>query len=181
MQSPEAKKKAELQIYTQSKEISYEVQSISTEESTEESVADIIDQHWRLGYKIPEWRSKYPNKWTDVQQAQFIESVLLGLPLPFIYVARLGKNKSSYQKWELIDGYERIYALYNFRRNGFALNQMEILTDLEGFTFDDLEANRKTNFLHSNLGLLVLNSTMTDATKEYLFKRVNAQRLSNLK
>jgi uncharacterized protein with ParB-like and HNH nuclease domain len=45
----------------------------------------------------PEYQRAY--RWTDEQKTRFIESILLGIPIPPIFVA-----EDTSGKWELVDG-----------------------------------------------------------------------------
>lgn len=47
--------------------------------------------------------------WDDTRQSQLIESLLLGIPVPNLFMAT---NKDS--SWEVIDGLQRLTTLVNF-------------------------------------------------------------------
>src|SRR5688572_19782494 len=48
-------------------------------------------------------------KWSPARQSQLVESLLLGIPIPSLFMAT---NKDS--TWEVIDGLQRLTTLINF-------------------------------------------------------------------
>lgn len=76
-------------------------------------------------------------RWSDYQKTQLIESILLGIPIPPIFV---------YQRkdgiWEVLDGLQRLSAIYGF---------VGILKDEDGKQLPPLTL-QKTEYLPSLLG-----------------------------
>ena len=48
-------------------------------------------------------------RWTDLQKTRLIESILLGIPIPSIFVAQRDDGV-----WDLVDGLQRISTILNF-------------------------------------------------------------------
>src|SRR5580704_3813127 len=48
-------------------------------------------------------------RWNDSQKSKLIESILIGIPLPSIFV-----YETTDGKWELVDGLQRISTLLEF-------------------------------------------------------------------
>jgi hypothetical protein len=61
--------------------------------------------------------------WSENQQKKLIDSVLRGYPLPLIYLHHIKKEVSGYlrEDLEIIDGQQRINALFKFSESGFKL------------------------------------------------------------
>lgn len=74
--------------------------------------------------------------WKNVKKSQFIESAILGLPLPPIYFK---KNNTS--KLVIVDGLQRTTAIQDFMENRLRLEGLETLSMLNGLTFGDLKAS----------------------------------------
>ena len=74
-------------------------------------------------------------RWTIQKEANLIESFLLNIPVPPIYLA-----EAEYGKYSVIDGKQRITAIYRFLYEGLQLRNLEKFTELEGFAFKDLPA-----------------------------------------
>lgn len=63
----------------------------------------------------PELQRKYV--WGKVEASRFIESVLLGLPVPSIFLAQSGSQKL------IVDGYQRIMTVYDYMRGIFSTDE----------------------------------------------------------
>jgi hypothetical protein len=61
-------------------------------------------------------------RWTPFQKSHLIESLLIGIPLPSIFVFELASGK-----WELIDGLQRVSTILEFAG---------VLRDQEGKLFE---------------------------------------------
>lgn len=61
--------------------------------------------------------------WSEIQKTRFIESILLGIPVPSIFVYQ---NKDGV--WELVDGLQRLSTLFQFAG---------ILRDPDGSTYEN--------------------------------------------
>ena len=58
--------------------------------------------------------------WQPEQQSRFIESLLLRIPIPVFYVAA-----DENYNWSVVDGVQRLSAIYNFVTGEFFLNRLE--------------------------------------------------------
>lgn len=58
----------------------------------------------------PELQRKYV--WDRTEASRFIESILLGLPVPSIFLAQAGSQKL------IVDGYQRIMTVYDYVKRG---------------------------------------------------------------
>ena len=75
--------------------------------------------------------------WTPRQQSRFIESILIKLPVPFIFAADVGQGDRE-GSLEIIDGSQRIRTLDNFLSNKLELVGLKRLTHANGMKFSDL-------------------------------------------
>lgn len=82
--------------------------------------------------------------WQAKAKSQFIESLLLGIPIPQILLASKAGQKNAFL---VLDGKQRLTTIKEFidgksidGRN-FKLKGLRILTDLEGMTWNDLQNN----------------------------------------
>lgn len=79
----------------------------------------------------PEYQRAY--RWGEEQKTKFIESILLGIPIPPIFVA-----EDDNGKWELVDGLQRISTILSFfsilkndlKNNGFKLIESELTNNI---------------------------------------------------
>lgn len=106
--------------------------------------------------------------WNDKQRSELIESALLDVPLPLIY---LFENELGVR--QVIDGMHRINTFRRFLHNDFALQQLTLLPQFNGKLFSDLEP-----FLQAKLEEVMLDTHIVQPpTPEYMkfliFERVN--------
>lgn len=72
-------------------------------------------------------------RWNKDRQSALIESFLLNIPVPPIYLA-----EDEYGKYSVIDGKQRITSIYNFILLKEKLVNLEKFKEIEGFAFDEL-------------------------------------------
>ncbi len=65
--------------------------------------------------------------WSEKNQSRFIESLLIGLPIPFIFVADVGgkDDPEDEGRLEIVDGVQRIRTLARFITNDLIINDLE--------------------------------------------------------
>ena len=115
------------------------------------------------------------NVWNTTKKSQLIESLLLGIPIPYIYVYE-GKNNSLI----VIDGRQRLSAIFEFLDNKYALRGLEFLTKLNGKKCKDLTKNLiddfekyKAKLEDAHLHLIRVGYETSEISKLQIFKRVN--------
>lgn len=84
----------------------------------------------------PEFQRR--DRWDDKRRSQLIESILLNVPIPPIYLSH-----EPGAPYSVIDGKQRITAMVLFMKGSLPLKGMKILTSLEGKTVDDLPSEVK--------------------------------------
>lgn len=72
-------------------------------------------------------------RWDKNKQSALIESFLLNIPVPPIYLA-----EDEYGKYSVIDGKQRVTSIYNFILQREKLVNLEKFKEIEGLTFDEL-------------------------------------------
>jgi len=168
-------KNAEEQIYTFRKSVKYDIRELTIEiivnkyEKGIQYFDDDEEQEKSSFYNvlyIPEYQRDFT--WDEVRQSRFIESVLLGLPIPLIFVA---ENKDS--AWEIVDGSQRIRTLHSFLNNNLELRGLDKLQLLNGFIFDNLEKSRQGKLLDTPIRMIVLSEDADDEVKRDMFERIN--------
>lgn len=112
--------------------------------------------------------------WDDRRQARFIESLLIGLPVPYLFVADVGnENLELAGQLEIVDGTQRIRTLARFVQNVLVLDQLEKLPSLNGFRFSDLLPSRQRRFNRITLRMIELTEKADEETRRDMFDRIN--------
>lgn len=108
--------------------------------------------------------------WDEVKQSRLIESVLIRIPLPAFYL-----DATNQTNWSVVDGLQRLTTLNKFcRKEDFALNGLQFLSELEGMRFSDLPKKYQV-LIEDDTQLLFYNlmpGTPVEA-KFTIFSRVN--------
>ncbi|ACB53709.1 unknown [Crocosphaera subtropica ATCC 51142] len=118
--------------------------------------------------------------WDKKQQSKLIESILLGLPISYIYVADVPEDlmddnslNEDLARWEIIDGTQRIRTLARFLRDELVLQDLEKLKKLQGFKFSDLPLARQRRFKRTSIRIIQLTEDTDEETRRDLFERIN--------
>lgn len=159
MKTIEEQTKAETQILKEKVPVDYD---------TREFTVDHIVTMFKNGeYKIPPYQREFV--WEKRKQSKFIESVILDLPIPYLFFA----DDKSDGKLEIVDGSQRVRTLTAFKDNLLTLIDLEKLDELNGFQFQDLSESRQRRFLRKTLRSIELTEKANFETKKDLFKRIN--------
>lgn len=120
--------------------------------------------------------------WDDQQQSQFIESLLLELPIPPIYVIEHGEEGH----YLLIDGLQRLSSYLHFRgslensrksiTNGDFLKLVgcDIVKELNGKAWVDLDTALQIRLKRAFVSLQVIRKESLPDLKYHMFKRLNS-------
>lgn len=125
--------------------------------------------------------------WTPKQQSELIESILMGIPLPLIYIKEDDKGV-----YIIVDGRQRLTTLFRFMSHEFPLQNLNVLKDLNGAYFSETTRNgtkfdkfltqaQQSKIEDCPLTLHVIKPPTQDRVTFDLFDRVNrgGTRLNN--
>jgi uncharacterized protein with ParB-like and HNH nuclease domain len=148
----------------------------------------------------PEYQRLF--RWSQTQKTALIESILLSIPIPPIFVA---EDKNGV--WELVDGLQRVSTFISFFGdlesnvseiiyeennanldeetgedetkeskigNKWILQEGGLIKSLEGFNIDSLPQNLKINLKRAVCRVEILRGESTTSMKYELFKRLNS-------
>ena len=93
------------------------------------SVSDMVDS--RAIDVSPKYQRR--ERWNASKESELIESFLLNIPVPPIYLA-----EDEYGTYSVIDGKQRITAIHKFLNQGLILESLQKFDQLNGLTFADL-------------------------------------------
>lgn len=116
-------------------------------------------------------------RWSPGKQSQFIESLILELPIPPIYVIEVEDGV-----YELIDGLQRISSYLHFRggqpnqpeeERSLTLTDCDILPSLNDQTYDDLPQAIQIKLKRHFIRMEVLRRESDKRLRYHMFKRLN--------
>lgn len=125
----------------------------------------------------PELQRKYV--WDKTEASRFIDSLLLGLPVPSIFLA-----KTPNEKLLIIDGYQRIMTVYDYVRGIFAgdnkvfkLSRSEkINSKWRGKAFSELTDTEQRKVRNTTIHAIIFlqqHPTSDDTSLYQVFERIN--------
>jgi len=118
----------------------------------------------------PEYQREY--KFTVNDESLLIESLLLGIPIPVIYLSS-DTTKVPYIS-NVIDGQHRLRAIYRFVNNVFFLKGLEKLEEFNDKKFEDLLPEIQAQLLHQcSLSFENIHVQNNPALEMEIFKRYN--------
>jgi uncharacterized protein with ParB-like and HNH nuclease domain len=145
----EKKEIAEAQIRDRRKPVDYNTLEYPIEILVQKYLDGINEDENELF--IPDYQREMT--WEEDRQSKFIESILLGLPIPYIFVADISENEDL-ARLEIIDGTQRIRTLTRFINDELKLNDLEKLESLNDFKFSDLPLSRQRRFKRTTIAIL---------------------------
>ena len=108
---------------------------------TDWTTATIVDQLVRENIQLnPRFQRR--DAWNIIRKSRFIESIVLGFPIPQIVLA---SNENQRGKFIVLDGKQRLLTILQFygrsetQNNSFALKGLEFRPELNGFKHEHLE------------------------------------------
>ncbi|MBJ9703666.1 DUF262 domain-containing protein [Acinetobacter calcoaceticus] len=120
-------------------------------------------------------------RWSNGKQSRFIESLILEMPVPPIYVIELEDGK-----YELIDGLQRISSYLHLRgelvgathnniedKDKLKLSDCDVIEELNGFTFDELPTSYQIRLKRSFIRMEVIRKESNKLIRYHMFKRLN--------
>jgi len=125
-------------------------------------------------------------RWDSYQKSHFIESLLIGVPVPPIFVYEVETGL-----WELIDGLQRVSTILEFvgilrndngkNRAPSVLDKTRYLPSLEGASWDGGPENSKAigtsnqiTIKRARIGIQILRKASDQKAKYDLFQRLNS-------
>lgn len=131
----------------------------------------------------PEFQRVY--RWSTEQKSKLIESILLGIPLPSIFVSQRDDGV-----WDVVDGLQRLSTIFSFLgilRNDdneiikpLELKATKYLPSLEGKVWEDkhnterqIDTEIKRIFKREKLDIKIIKRESETDTKFELFQRLN--------
>jgi hypothetical protein len=106
--------------------------------------------------------------WDNRQQSRFVESILLGLPIPSFFF-----EFNDEGKWLAIDGTQRLMTIKRLFDNRLILSSLQFLKEIEKHSFDDLPDNCKHKLEDYSIETVLVDWDTSEEMKSALLERLN--------
>lgn len=122
----------------------------------------------------PEFQRLY--RWTEYQKTRFIESIIIGIPIPPIFVA---EDKNG--RWELVDGLQRLSTIFSFfgilrtmpEKNNWVLSDGDLIQSLYMFKCKELPLKIQLNIKRAACRIEIIKWNSQYDLRFELFNRLN--------
>lgn len=121
----------------------------------------------------PDFQRLY--RWTDYQKTRFIESIIIGIPIPPIFVA-----EDNNGKWEVVDGLQRLSTIFSFfgilknhDNNNWKLEDGDMISSIEGYAHDTLPLKIQLNIKRAACRVEIIKWNSAYDLRFELFNRLN--------
>ncbi len=122
----------------------------------------------------PDFQRLY--RWTEYQKTRFIESIIIGIPIPPIFVA-----EDTNGRWELVDGLQRLSTILSFfgnlrtlpEKNNWVLGDGDLISSLQGFDSSTLPNKILLNIKRSSCRVEIIKWNSQYDLRFELFNRLN--------
>ena len=142
---------------------------------------EVLYQKWRNEeIEIPDFQRNFV--WKQVQSSKLIESFLVGLPVPAVFLY----NDQDSQKYLVIDGQQRLKSIFYFfqgdfgaeqknRRKTFELTGINQESSYYRKTFDDLQDEDRRRLKNAVLRAFIVQQLdpEDDTSMYHIFERLN--------
>ena len=110
--------------------------------------------------------------WDTERKCRFIESILLGYPIPFMFF-----SDNDDGRCDIVDGAQRTSTLEEFLSNDLVLSDLKKLTKLNGLTFKQLPPPIQRKFSKTTMRIIALEEGTSLEVRQEIFNRINTSAL----
>lgn len=122
--------------------------------------------------------------WLEKHQVKLIETILMGFPIPEIYLWQKETDAATGEtKLSIIDGQQRLGAILDYINDEFALSSTNLDTenvksDFTGKKFSELKDDLKSAIWKFKLSIRFVNDSVTRADVVTMFLRLNSTNMT---
>lgn len=111
--------------------------------------------------------------WPVSAKSFLIETIILGYPIPKLFLRQNTDIKSRKTIKEIVDGQQRSSAIFDFYENRLSISKKSEVERIQGKKYDDLDDTDKAQFLSYQLSVDLFTSVTTAEIRE-AFRRLNS-------
>lgn len=123
--------------------------------------------------------------WLEKHQIKLIETVLIGSPIPEIYLWNIGTDSDTGDtKYSIVDGQQRTGALFQFIQNKYKLKEglldskSEVFSNIKNRFFKDLEIAEKQAIWAYMFSIRIVRQSVSRDKIVQMFLRLNSNNMT---
>jgi hypothetical protein len=139
-----------------------------TQFGTSSDIVTIYNRLEKGKYYVPSFQRDYV--WDNKKASKLIESIIMGLPIPAIFLAKDG------ERYYIVDGQQRLTSIQRYYKNEFALK--DTFSAVNGKKYTELEERHKDRLDEYSLQLIMIRQETPDDNDDSIYKifeRINTQ------
>ncbi|GEK16183.1 DUF262 domain-containing protein [Aliivibrio fischeri] len=154
----------EHEIHEEKKTVDFDTKEFTIEHLVQKYLTGIDDDENDI--YVPEYQREFV--WDDIRQSTLIESIVLGLPIPVIFLA-----EDHDGRLEIVDGSQRIRTIAAFIDDKLTLKGLKKLKHLNDISYSCLPKARQRKIVNTSIRTIVLSESANEQVKNDLFERIN--------
>jgi hypothetical protein len=135
-------------------------------ESNREKIPNFVEALKRPDYMQVRPFYQRRERWDDERQSKLIESFIMNIPVPPLFL-----YEKEFNKYEVMDGQQRITSLKAFYSGEFKLKGLEIWKELNGRTYSSLPSLVRSGLDRRSISYIVVLRESTPDEEDAVFLR----------
>jgi uncharacterized protein with ParB-like and HNH nuclease domain len=135
-------------------------------ETNREKIPNFIKALAQPGYMQVRPFYQRRQRWDIARQSQLIESFIMNIPVPPLFL-----YEKDFNKYEVMDGQQRVSALQSFYSGEFKLSGLDIWRELNGRTYSTLPSQVRSGLDRRSISYVVVLKESTPDEEDALFLR----------
>lgn len=145
-------------------------------QNVEYDLETLVKRIRNKGIKLdPDYQRRH--RWPLETSSRLIESLILNIPIPYIFISQDvdvdDEVEAAVSRYTVIDGQQRLTAIYDYLSGNYALEGLETLAELNGSYYKDLPPFLIRRLEERTVKCLRIDSTVDAQVKFDIFERLN--------
>ncbi|MFL6846128.1 MAG: DUF262 domain-containing protein [Allosphingosinicella sp.] len=138
-----------------------------------QTIADYCDALERNAITVNRDYQRSDEVWPEVARSFLIESLLLGYPMPKIYLHSYTDLKTRKTRKEIVDGQQRSRTILDFYRDRLLLSKTSEIEEIRGLKYSELPPEWQERFISYHMSIDQFVGAQASEVRQ-IFRRMNS-------